>query len=223
MTILRVQAIQGRLTGLPEDDIVNTFHFEKATVVTADYATAAGHVKAFFDTTTAPGLRMLQHTADQLTDHTLQLKVFNLDDTIPRQPVHDSTYTYASTFYDTAEALPEEVAVTLSFQGTPESGVNQARKRGRVFIGPLTIAATNQSAEGRVFLSSTKATQMVEQMKKLRDDSISSGVRWVVYSPTNDGLALDPAVPVTSGWVDNAFDTQRRRGSNSTARVTFTV
>jgi hypothetical protein len=27
--------------------------------------------------------------------------------------------------------------------------------------------------------------------------------------------------PVTAGWVDNAFDTQRRRGKDPTARTLF--
>jgi hypothetical protein len=39
-----------------------------------------------------------------------------------------------------------------------------------------------------------------------------------VWSPSNGD-----AVPVTDGWVDNAWDTQRRRGIDRTARSTWTV
>jgi hypothetical protein len=40
---------------------------------------------------------------------------------------------------------------------------------------------------------------------------------WVVYSPTDDAYH-----EVANGWVDNAWDTQRRRGYKPTSRTTFT-
>jgi hypothetical protein len=41
-----------------------------------------------------------------------------------------------------------------------------------------------------------------------------SAVKWVVYSPKLDAFA-----EVDNLWVDNAFDTQRRRGERPTART----
>jgi len=45
----------------------------------------------------------------------------------------------------------------------------------------------------------------------------AGGWDWVVYSPTNGNT-----VNVDNGWVDNAFDTQRRRGLAVTARTNWT-
>jgi hypothetical protein len=40
---------------------------------------------------------------------------------------------------------------------------------------------------------------------------------WVAYSPT-----ADEANQITNGWVDNAWDTQRRRGLYYSQRGTYT-
>jgi len=39
---------------------------------------------------------------------------------------------------------------------------------------------------------------------------------WVVYSTVDNAM-----YPVDNGWVDNSWDTQRRRGVKPTARYTF--
>jgi hypothetical protein len=41
---------------------------------------------------------------------------------------------------------------------------------------------------------------------------------WSVWSEANQ-----TASPVRDGWVDDAWDTQRRRGLDSSARTTFVV
>jgi len=63
--------------------------------------------------------------------------------------------------------------------------------------------------------------------------SASAVWKWAVFSPTiaggwflpdTEGPPNLPAAysPVQSGWVDNAWDTQRRRGLEATARTVFT-
>ena len=112
--------------------------------------------------------------------------------------------------------LPQEVALCLSFQGVRISGEDQASRRGRVFIGPLTTAAA-VTAGGRPHAT------LISNLAVAGDTLATSAnadttYRWVVYSPTTGGLTT-----VNNGWVDNAFDTQRRRGLAATSRTTWSV
>jgi len=61
----------------------------------------------------------------------------------------------------------------------------------------------------------------------MEDGTVVAGglsVKWAVYSPTTDAVdTIDNAFnDVLDGWVDNAFDTQRRRGPAATTRITWT-
>lgn len=144
-----------------------------------------------------------------LDDHIY--KIFNRADPIPRQPVAEGTWDLTTT--PSASALPQEVALCLSFQGDPESGVSQARKRGRVYIGPLgqnTIASTGRP-------SSTFVTTLATAGDTLLTSSVASGTwDWTVHSATTGDNSV-----VTNGWVDDEYDTQRRRGRIATSRTVF--
>nr|CRY97358.1 hypothetical protein [uncultured prokaryote] len=131
----------------------------------------------------------------------------------PNYPLYESTFDFAVA--PTGAGLPSEVAACLSFQGTRTPGSPQARRRGRVYIGPL-LATTNTS--GRP--SSGLITNMIGAAQQLYDDigTVTSAGSWAVWSPT-DGLA----VPITNGWVDNAFDTQRSRGLARTSRTLYST
>jgi hypothetical protein len=49
------------------------------------------------------------------------------------------------------------------------------------------------------------------------DDQNGDGVPWCIRSTTPS----ENFVPIVGGYIDNAFDTQRRRGPADTARLTF--
>lgn len=101
--------------------------------------------------------------------------------------------------------------MVLSFQADKVSGLPQARRRGRVYFGPLGGAAEASGRPGTTLLSAVVAFGAA-----LLSESNLADWTWVVYSTVNNGGA-----PVTNGWVDNSFDTQRRRGLEWTARTTF--
>lgn len=141
-----------------------------------------------------------------------EYKLYRRADPPPRAPIYQGPFSFTSA--PTGVPLPTEVALCLSFQGARQSGVPQARRRGRVYLGPLatSIAGTN----GRPL--PTAITNIRNAAQALLTASVTSlSWEWSVYSPTSQS-----ATAVTDGWVDDEWDTQRRRGRRSTARVTFT-
>jgi hypothetical protein len=104
-----------------------------------------------------------------------------------------------------------------------------ARRRGRVFIGPLQGSSDDWPTAAGSYRST-----LVNAGAALRD-GLSDSV-WCVYSrythygvPVGEDIKnysevpanLDAAfVSVTYIWADDAWDTQRRRGTQASGRVT---
>jgi hypothetical protein len=94
------------------------------------------------------------------------------------------------------------------------SGQPQARKRGRIYLGPFDTTQLN--ADGRI-LPACQTTIRNAAQALLTASDVALDWSWAVYSPTNaSGVIVD------NGWVDNEWDTQRRRGRAATTRSTFT-
>lgn len=92
------------------------------------------------------------------------------------------------------------------------------RGRGRVYLGPFGTLA-NDSSSGRP--SSTMRTAIRNAAQVLLDaSSTSPGIDWVVMTQ-----AAGPATstPVHDGWIDDAWDTQRRRGIAPSLRSVYTL
>lgn len=213
MPIVRAQLAWTHDSGLPEDAIVNTFHFDCPVDDTATAESIAGALDRFYNVA-ALSQPVRAYMSSELSG-TGQLKLYNLPDPEPRIP----WYTTAMAIVPgTGAPLPEEVALCASFQGDPVSGVNPARRRGRIFIGPLNV---DVMSGGGVNVSATD--NIAASAERILADLAADGnlATWVVYSRANDplGNGSGPVAEVTNGWVDNAFDTQRRRGTAPTARA----
>lgn len=120
--------------------------------------------------------------------------------------------------------LPCEVAACLSFHAD-ETGILEhvggtrpaARRRGRVYIGPLIPGAVAEATAPYML-----ATQFTDQLRTAAH-ALAVAVAaedwvWCVWSRSDVTLR-----PVVGGWTDNAPDTQRRRGPDPTSRTTWTV
>lgn len=189
-------------SGVAEDASVNVWHSisdddTEANGFAALLVAFYGSVDTFFSA-------LLSTAANAAT-----ITTYNLADPTPRVPVGTTSFTLTTG----ALQLPPEVAVCLSFQGVKISGLPQARRRGRVFLGPLADNA--QDTGGRP--TGTLISGVVAAADTLLGAPVqgTSGI-WAVYSPTNG-----QTVPVNNGWVDNEFDTIRARGRRATARTTF--
>ncbi len=138
-------------------------------------------------------------------------KIYDRSDPLPRAPRSEGTWNFTTA--PSGNSLPPEVALCLSFQGVRQSGQPQARRRGRVYMGPLNSAALETT--GRP--TALTVTTLRDAGNALRTASVAAaGWAWTVHSPTSG-----QDVSVSNGWVDDEFDTQRRRGREATSRNVF--
>lgn len=136
---------------------------------------------------------------------------YDIADPTPRAPVLETEFSFPVAPND--NPLPHQVSIVLSFQGDRVSGVNQARRRGRVYI-PFT-GAQWVDPSGRPDVSITGAIVGFGNLL-LEQSRLSASWTWMVYSRADGAV-----VPITNGWVDNRYDIQRRRGREPTARTTY--
>jgi len=212
MPIVRATVILPHTTGLPQDVSTNTFHFLTAASPPAstDLDALDAGLAAFY---TAVGPQI--GTAVTRATNGCRREYYDLEDTPPRAPVRTTPFTLAAAAAGSTN-LPLECAAVVSFQGARASGLPQARRRGRVYIGPLRGTAADLTSAFPP-LSSTMITALQTAAVNL-DGAMIGSTSWVVYSRTDDDAVL-----ITNGWVDNAIDTQRRRETRASSRTTFTL
>lgn len=203
MPFYAVQATLWPTSNLVADASTNTFSIEAANV--AGLTLAVDQIVLFFQ-----GIQSFFPNTVRQSDHSI--KCYNRADVKPRAPVLTRTWSFLGA--PTGTPLPSEVCLCCSFQAAPLSGTPQSRRRGRVYVGPLKEVALG--TDGRP--SAGLITGLVSSAAGLlaASDAATQWL-WVVHSSF---VAID--VPVTNGWVDNEFDTQRRRGRVATSRTTFT-
>lgn len=219
MTV-RAQVILPGLSGKPEDVFVNTFHFDSAATDAATVDLLTGRITEFYNQSApmptpsgnaAPGIASyISHVVSRLAN-ACSVRFYNLADAEPRAYVERRWQLAGSSGTGTSKELPTEVACCTSFYGTR----NMPRQRGRLYIGPFHEGAIEDDA---TFQRSRPALGLRESIhgssKRL---AMKVGNKWAVFSPTS-GLTH----PVTAGWVDDAWDTQRRRGQDAEGRLSWT-
>lgn len=144
------------------------------------------------------------------------IKHYDMADPKPRAARLETTFDFTSG--PAGEPLPLEVCLCMSFQGVPLSGQPQARRRGRVYIGPL-----DSSCLGNGGRPSSGVVAGIAAAGQVLLDASQGNLNWlwgINSSYTQEGINF---VEVNNGWVDNEFDTQRRRGRPADARTTFAI
>lgn len=209
-----IQAILHADNGIPKDATVNTWHFDGGVVG----ATPEDALNDAMDR-----LTNFYQTIDTWLASTLSgvvtFKGYNLADASPRPAlvVRDiAIVPNASTH------LPSEVALVLSFRAAYEAGVNRARRRGRIFVGP--IGGDHTHIDAGMHRPEPDCVDAIVGAATALLAASDADAAWAVFSPTarNAGASLaDSTNDVVAGWVDNGWDTQRRRGAVATERTTF--
>jgi hypothetical protein len=210
MPLLKAVVTLPYFSGAPEDVATNTFHFQSpvGTSVAATVVAASARLGAFY---TAVGVNFSKVLTSPGT-----IKYYDLADPSPRLPVGSGSVSWTASV--PAFNLPEEVAVCVSYQAAPVSGANQARRRGRVFLGPMNFSAfTNPTTGSFVQVLPAYRTTLATAASAMANPA-TNVANWVVYSPT-DNLAH----PVASGWIDVQPDVQRRRGHKVAGRTLWTA
>jgi len=210
--------------GNPADATMNTWHFKTNDVGSpADQAgDCIAHLAGEF-------YNNIDVYYSNFCSGAVEYKAFDLSDPEPRVPVVEGTTTMS---VGDNNGLPCEVAVCLSFQADRVSGTPQARRRGRVYIGPLWAAQTvvADTGSGDMIVDadfrSALATNAAGLAGVFVGSSSGSSIAWCVFSPTmlEDGATLSQASNnVTNGWIDFAIDIQRRRGHAPGGRTLWTA
>lgn len=216
-TTLRVQAAITNDSGLPRDLAINTWHFISDNVdPLVDAALAYAQLTTFYSS--------IQGLLSPEVTGLITFKVYDLTHVQPRSPIYTNTSTVTPSV---TVGNPNEVAVCLSYRGALVSGTNPARRRGRIFLGPVTTAA-NTAATGDVFVLGSFRTTIANAATALIAAGVGAPPSWAVFSPTTAGpepwspaALIGASLPVTAGFIDDAFDTIRSRGLAAQARTTF--
>ena len=221
MPVLKIQhSFQGS-SGTAEDQYVNTFHLLVGSVEEDSFADVNIAIKRFYSTNmggaSQPVFFYMSPGAD---DPGARVKIYDLSDAIPRTPLFDEMYT-PTDMGGGGDPIPEEIACCLSYAGAPASGIPMASTRGRIYIGPLSSNALDESTSP---IASRPAlafrTALVNAGKRLANElaSIDPVSLWVVHSVTHNHNA-----GIVRWWSDDAWDVQRRRGAAPTSRATATL
>jgi hypothetical protein len=200
-------------SNLPEDRFINFFAFAGA-IEPAPVAAAvaiANALERFFTVEHGPvGFPITAFLPAGLGD-TAEVRVYDVSDPLPREP-QIITYPFPASG---GTALPSEVAVCNSYFADR----NLPRQRGRIFIGPVTTAAMGSGSPFPVRVKLEMRQSLAEASKDLVELGAGAGFNWCVRSQA--GVGVTTFSPITDGWVDDAFDTQRRRGEKASTRNTW--
>lgn len=225
--VYRVQVVLQGKSLLPRDRFINVWHFANpvhpSAVTDADWATLRDELRDFYMTPTAAAGGGIAgflggHLTISLTDH--HLRIYDLAQAKPRTP---RILPLNLSLPTAATKLPAELAVCCSFF----AGSNTPGRRGRVYLGPFNNTALNTGGEHDALVAESLRTGAWQAFVRLVN---APGLLTpVLYKPakpqrvTKGGttLAAEPASYelITGGFVDNAFDIQRRRGLRATLRT----
>jgi hypothetical protein len=201
-------------TGMPGDEAVNTFAF------TADGITDGTIPQAFIDfwiADPASGTPSLSTWLSPYVDRGIYstLQLYTLDVATGDTTPIGTPGVFAPDASGNANSLPLETAVCLSYAAAPGAASKPARGRGRIFVGPLNGAAITTS-DSAPTVNQTLIDTMALAATKLINDLNDAGATWCVWSRADAAL-----YEITSGWIDNEFDTMRSRQVDATSRSTY--
>jgi len=245
MGFYRAQAVFAAFTGIPADAVVNSFHITTPTDDAALVEDVAELVRDFYVAEKGgQGDPVANYLGHAIADVGHQIKMYKLavatGKTTPQEgapPVHIEVFDFVGRGA-AANGLPSEVAVCLSYKSDEEPTVPMRQKRGRIYIGPLKIAGVLSADATRVERPNPLGVNanLIAGAVALRADLEALGCEWVIYSRPYEGRDAIPrvgkpdlpAIPARDGslyridhfWVDDAFDTVRRRGQKASSRLT---
>lgn len=206
-------------TGLPKDVSTNTFSV--AEPVTTDPAVSAQQIALwliqFYNGGSGDEVRKYISTAVSRGVDACRVDVYDREAPEPRAPLASVPFTLGAVTGGTTQ-MPLETAVCLSFQGARASGQPQARRRGRIYLGPLQSNAITMSLNNTPVPNSTFITDVLDAAEALYDNLVGDGFVWTVWSSVNNSPTI-----ITECWMDNALDNQRRRELPATTRTTRVV
>jgi hypothetical protein len=204
MPAIRAQVILKTVSNVPADYVTNSFCFDGADTHTSVTALTTA-LKNFYD-------QLRPHVGfSSIAQNLHEVKFYDLPGVKPNYPFATTTWNFGTA--PVGNPYASECCVCLSFQGQKTPGFPQSRRRGRLYIGPCSDAI---ALAGRPVAATVTGVSTQAGLFKTAVSAITGDVKWAVWS-VRDQLAVE----ITDGWVDNAWDIQRRRGILPTARTAF--
>ena len=218
MALYQVQVSIPYYTGIPEDVVTNVLHFEFGDIVAptgTDFTNLALSLATFYNGCYGAISPNLATMAKYMRPANARMKMYALADVKPRVPVFDEETPLTALNQDsTSSKLPNEVSSVQSFHGAYVGGISKASQRGRIYLGGLGDGWLDDGDANSFPKPASGALQEATQSaENMLGNTADDGWVWVVRSPT-----LNQTFDVVGGWMDNAFDTQRRRGQAATTR-----
>jgi hypothetical protein len=228
------------LSGMPEDTVTNTWAIKTALEPTPDdYSDIHFALAKFYNEVPAAQTYSVSNFFSgrlSRVANACQITQYYFDEVGTPEPLGAPNWMQSFTIDAKGSSdwinMPDEVACCLSFaadlDGIPESVPGgpagpegdtrpRSRRRGRVFLGPLNAGAVTQGSEQTVRPSTDLVSTALAALGTLNEeiDAMLGTFLLGVFSRTDWDVR-----PITSAWIDNAFDTQRRRGQKPTSRTT---
>jgi hypothetical protein len=217
MATYRIQHCLQGATGSGRDKYCNTFYYTG--VIPPDSSVVGGgvhgdliaqDVRDFYNT-------IQDYLASYASGPFRSIKIYDVAAS-PGSPAAYSVTDSSDAFTPdtTATNLPEEVAVCMSYSAV-STGANPARRRGRVYLGPLN---TNVCTSGAVqpLVPAGFQELIVGAANDFAAALTGHDVTWSVHSTVDDA-----AFTIVQVSVDNAFDTMRKRGRDATGSALLTL
>lgn len=217
---LRCQVTLNTVSALPKDQIVNTYHFNSDTSDPGNFDAILLRMSQLYG--------QLDSYMSTIMTGVATVRIYNLEDPEPRTPVFVNNIGFNP---DGGPTMPADVAICCSYQAVQQSGESPRRRRGRIFFGHPNDSCRGPLVGSDITIHPNALVGISTPFDAL---AAEDDPRWAVFSPTTAGpplgpngayteAQLNPAFnDVTNGWIDNRFDTQRRRGGTPTARQTWT-
>lgn len=243
MSLLAV-AVMEHVNGIVADRVVNTFAVKTNTTsyTGTQLEAVAAAVQAFYNTT-PPGTDRIGSNFNNPVAHYLstelsrtsganRVNIYDLEGELSGtphgSPIYSDPWTLAAA--GTSTPLPGEAACVLTLEGdgraaaavavagggTGPTGVShpKARRTGRVYIGPCNSLATALAAQAARPHQVFRDTLLAAALKLDADlGAAAADYDLGVWSRADAGVRAIEAVSI-----DDAWDTQRRRGVDPTER-----
>lgn len=238
-TLIKLVSHLANVNGMPNDESENTVYvLHPGGPLASEVTTMREAFRDFY--TVDPGATQTHPLAWYISEvvdrgaNACSIDAYLTDDLSGATPFGSPTSSTSFTMPSPggAQQFPEEVAVVLSYHGdltdVPVSMANPTpppatirpaqRRRGRLFLGPLYTGAAEDGIAS-IIPALILRTDLGQAFKTMCN-TISAGTSGdVAVWSRADG----DAYPVVAGWVDDAWDIQRRRGLEPTQRTLFTV
>ncbi len=203
MPIYRIQQTIATVDNVNANYATNTWHFQGDD--TSVFSPIVSAMVTFYNAV-RPQMSAL------VRQNTHPYKIYDLADPEPRAPLVEGSWNFSSA--PSGNPLPTEVSLCVSFQALKVSGEPQARRRGRIYLPFFNVSAIG--SDGRPASGTITAVQSAADAF-LTTSKAATTWQWIIRSP----LVVAGGSVVENGWIDNEWDTQRRRGRVPVTRSVF--